>query len=53
MFLVVDKSTQEDKLSQPLQTNDKQFKLAVGLVTGFNDVYNFTSQKRKISISFQ
>ena len=29
MLIVMDKSTHEEHLSQPLQTNNKQFKIAV------------------------
>ena len=34
MLDVMDKSTHEEHLSQPLQTNNKQFKLAVTFLTG-------------------
>ena len=36
MLIFMDKSTQEDHLSQALQTNKKQFKIAVTFLTGFN-----------------
>ena len=34
MLIVMDKSTHEEHLSQPLQTSNKQFKIAVTFVTG-------------------
>ena len=40
MLIVMDKSTQEEHLSQPLQTNNKQFKIAVTFLTGYNGIFN-------------
>ena len=34
MLIAMDKSTHEEYLSQPLQTNNKQFKIAVTFQTG-------------------
>ena len=34
MLSVMDKSTHEEHLSQPLQTNNKQFKIAVTFLSG-------------------
>ena len=34
MLVVVDKSIHEKHLSQPLQTNNKRFKMAVTFLTG-------------------
>ena len=34
LLIVMDKSTHEEHLSQPLQTNNKQFKVAVTFLTG-------------------
>ena len=34
MLIVMDKSTHEEHLTQPLQTNNKQFKIAVTFLTG-------------------
>ena len=36
MLIVMDKSTHEEHLAQPLQTNNKQFKTAVTFQNGFN-----------------
>ena len=33
MLIIMDKSTHEEQLSQPLQTNNKQFEIAVTFLT--------------------
>ena len=43
----MDKSTHEEHLSQPLQTNKKQFKIAVTFLTGYNGVFNVTNENNK------
>ena len=35
MFIVKDKSTHEEHLSQPLQTNNKQFRITVLILTDY------------------
>ena len=47
MLIVMDKSTQEDYLSQPLQTNKKQIKIAVTFLTGYSGIFNVTSPYNK------
>ena len=47
MVVVMDKSTYEEHLSQPLQTNKKQFKIAVTFLTGYNGFFNVTDKKIK------
>ena len=47
MLIVMDKSTHEEHLFQPLQTNNKQFKLAVTFLTGYNGIFNITSINNK------
>ena len=47
MLVVMDKSTHEEHLSQPLQTNNKQFKLAVTFLTGYNGNFNVTNSNNK------
>ena len=42
--IVKDKSTHEEHLSQPLQTN-KKLKIAVTFLTGYNGVFNVTNKK--------
>ena len=46
MLIVMDKSTHEEHLSQPLQTN-KQFKIAVTFLTGCNGIFNITNKNNK------
>ena len=38
----MDKSTHEEHLFQPLQTNNNQFKIAVTFLTGYNGICNIT-----------
>ena len=41
-LIVMDKSTHEESLSHPLETNNKQFKIAVTFLTGYNGLFNVT-----------
>ena len=43
----MDDSTHEEHLSQPLQTNNKQFKIAVTFLTGYNGIFNVTNSNNK------
>ena len=43
MLIVMDKSTHEEHLFQPLQTNIKQFKIAVTFLTDYNGIFNITN----------
>ena len=43
MLIVMDKSTHEEHLSEPLQPNNKQFKIGVTFLTGFNGIFNVTN----------
>ena len=43
----MDKSTHEEHLSQPLQTNNKPFKIAVTFLTTYNGIFNVTSKNNK------
>ena len=47
MLIVMDKSAHEEYLSQPLQTNNKQFKIAVTFLTGYNGIFNVTDKNNK------
>ena len=47
----MDKSTHEEHLSQPLQTNYKQFKTAVTFLTGYNGIFNVTDKIKKFSFA--
>ena len=47
IFIVMDKSTHEENLYQPLQTNNKEFKIAVTFLTGYNSIFNVTNSNKK------
>ena len=47
MLIIMDKSTHEEHLSQPLQTNNKQFKIAVTFLTAYNGIFNVTNENNK------
>ena len=47
MLVVMDKSTHEEHLSQPLQTNHKQFKRAVIFLTGYNGIFKVSDKNNK------
>ena len=47
MLIIMDKSTNEEHLSQPLQTNNRQFKIAVTFITGYNGIFNVTNSNKK------
>ena len=48
MLIDMNKSTHEENLFQPLQTNNKQFKIAVTFLTGYNGIFNITNSNNKI-----
>ena len=47
MLIVMNNSTHEEHLSQPLQTINKQFKSAVTFLTGYNGIFNVTNKCNK------
>ena len=47
MLIIMDKSSHKEHLSQPLQTNNKQFKIAVTFLTGDNGIFNLTPKNNK------
>ena len=47
ILVVMDKSTHEEHLSRPLQTNNKQYKLAVTFLTVYNGIFNVTNSNNK------
>ena len=47
MLIVVDKSSHEEHLFQPLQTNNKQFKIAVTFLSAYNGIFNVTNSNNK------
>ena len=47
MLIIMDKSTHEEHLFQPLQTNNKQFKVAVTLLSAYNGIFNVTNSNNQ------
>ena len=47
LLIVMDKSTHEEHLFQPLQTNNKQFKTAVTFLSAYNGIFNVTNENNK------
>ena len=47
MLIVMDKNTHEEHLYQPLQTNHKQFKIAVTFLTVYKGIFNVTDKNKK------
>ena len=47
MLIIMDNSTHEEHLFQPLQTNNKQFKIAVTFLSAYNGIFNVTSDINK------
>ena len=47
MLIIMDKSTQEEHLSQPLQTNKKQYKVGITFLSCYNGIFNITSDNNK------
>ena len=47
MLIVMDKSTQEEHLFQPLQTNNKQFKITITSLSAYNGIFNVTNKNNK------
>ena len=43
MWIVMNNPTHEKNLSQPLQTNNKQTKIAATFLTGYNGIFNVTA----------
>ena len=47
MLIVMDKSTYTENLTQSLQTNKRQFKIAVAFLTGYHGIFNVTDKSNK------
>ena len=47
MLIVMNKTTHEEHLSQPLQRDNKQFKVAVTFLTAYNGIFNITDKNNK------
>ena len=48
MFGIMDKSTHEEHLSQPLQSPTNRFKLAITFPTVYKGIFNVTNKDKKI-----
>ena len=44
LLIIMDKSTHEEYLSEPLQTNNKQFKIGVTFLTAYNGIFNISNK---------
>ena len=51
ILIVMDESTHTEHLYEPLQTNNKQFKITVTFLTCFNGIFNITSKNNKFYFS--
>ena len=47
MLIIMDRSTHEEHLFQPLQTNNKQFKIAITFLSAYNGIFNVTNKNNK------
>ena len=47
ILIVMDKSTDKGNLFQPLQTINKQFKVAVNFLTSYNGIFNVTDKNNE------
>ena len=47
IMIVMNKSTHEEHLSQPLQTINKHFKIAVTFLTGYKGIFNIINSNNK------
>ena len=50
VLIVMDQSIHEEYLFNPLQTNNKQFKIAITFLTGYNGIFNVTNSNNKFYI---
>ena len=44
MLIVMDKSTDEKKLSQQIQAQNEQFQIAITFLSGYNGILNVTNK---------
>ena len=47
VLIVMDKSTHEEHLAQPLQTNIRQFEITITFLTAYNGKFNVTNKNNK------
>ena len=53
ILVYMNKSTHEEHLSQPFQTNNKQFKIAVTFLTGYNGIFNISNKNNNNKFYFK
>ena len=51
MLIVMNKSTHEEHLSQPLQTNIKQFQIAATFLAGSDGIFNVTNKNNNFYLT--
>ena len=51
VLIVMDKHIHQKHLAQPIQTKNKQFKIAVTFLTGYNGIINFTISNNKFNFA--
>ena len=51
MLFVMDKFTHEEHLSQPLQNSNKQFKIVITFLTGYNGLFNVKNSNNKFYLA--
>ena len=47
LLIIMEKSTHEEHLFQPLQNNNKQFKIAITFLTSYNGIFDVTDKNNK------
>ena len=47
ILVIMDMSTHEEHLFHPLQTNNKQFKIAITFLSAYNGIFNVTNKNNK------
>ena len=47
ILIIMNQSTHEEHLSQPLQTNNKQFKIAITFLSAYNGIFNITNSNNR------
>ena len=52
-LIVMDESTHEEHLYQPIQTNSKQYRIAVTFLTGYNGIFNVTDKNNHFGFKNQ
>ena len=47
ILIIMNKSTHTEHFYEPIQTNNKQFKIAITFLTASNGIFNITSKNNK------